>query len=118
MNKKNLTEYKKKYDNARHHGWAGSVLLAVLVAFRGFIELIDYQLDDRIILVLGFILILYILIAVFFTYKYRPGLYADQKKVVEINVENKDANLEKEKLKLEKKKAKTEAKKAKKINKD
>ena len=115
MNKKDLSEYKKKYDTARHHGWAGSVLLAVLVASRGFIQLTDYKIDDRIILGLGFILILYILIAVFFTYKYRSGLSAEQKTIQEVHIKTDDADLEKERLKVEKKKAKTEVKKAKKI---
>jgi len=114
MNKKNLSEYKKKYDNARHHGWAGSVLLAVLLASRVFIESTDYNIDDRIFLGLGLILIIYILVAVFFTYKYRPGLLANQKNLVELKVESKDPKIEKEKLKIEKKKVKAEAKKAKK----
>ena len=117
MKKKNLSEYKKKYDNARHHAWAGSVLLAILIASRGFLELTDYEIDDRIFLAVGFILIIYTLISVFFTYRYRPGLLANQKNVVEVKVENTDAKLEKERLKIEKKKAKAEAKKAKKQNK-
>ena len=114
MSKRDLAEYKKKYDNARHHAWAGSVLLAVLIATRGFLELTSYDVDDRIFLVLGFILIFYTLISVFFTYTYRPGLSAEQKQVVQLKVKDKDPKIEKEKLKLEKKKAKAEAKKAKK----
>lgn len=114
MNKKNLNEYKQKYDFARHHAWAGSVLLAVLIAVRGFIELTDFSIDDRIILVLGVILIIYILTAVFFTYKYRTGLSAQQK-TIEVTITS--DNVELEKLKLEKKKAKAEAKKAKKTGK-
>ena len=116
--KKNLAEYKKKYENARHHAWAGSVLLAVLVASRGFIELTSFDIDDRIILGLGFILIFYILIAVFFTYRYKSGLTSEQKNIVEVKVENKDSKIEKEKLKIEKKKLKAEAKKEKKTKKD
>lgn len=120
MNQKNLSEYKRRYDNARHHAWAGSVLLAVLVAFRGFLEITDINLDDRIIAIIGIILIIYILIAVIFTYKYRSGLSAE-KKPVEINIKSENvekekiaAEVEKERLKVEKKKAKAEAKKIKK----
>jgi hypothetical protein len=111
MTQKNLSEYKRKYDVARHHAWAGSVLLAVLVAIRGFFEISDIKVDDRIIIATGMILIFYILIAVFLTYKYRSGLLAEQK-IVEVHI--KTDNLEREKLKIEKKKAKAESKKAKK----
>ena len=112
---KNLSEYKRKYDVARHHAWAGSVLLAVLVAIRGFLELSKIEINDWIIIVLGLILVFYVLISVVFTYRYRAGLSSVQKNVVEIKVESED--LERERLKVEKKKAKTEAKKAKKANK-
>jgi len=112
---KNLSEYKRKYDVARHHAWAGSVLLAVLVAIRGFLELSKIEINDWIIIVLGLILVFYVLISVVFTYRYRAGLSSVQKSVVEVKVESGD--LEKERLKVEKKKAKTEAKKAKKANK-
>lgn len=112
---KNLSEYKRKYDVARHHAWAGSVLLAVLVATRGFLELSDIKINDWIIVAIGLILIFYVLISVFFTYKYRAGLSSVSKNVVEVKVKSDD--LEKEKLKIEKKKAKAEIKKAKKANK-
>ena len=111
MNKE-LSNYKKKYDIMRHHAWAGSVLLAVLVATRGFLELSDIKIDDRIIVIIGLILVFYVLISVFLTYKYRSGLSSSQKNVVEVKIGSDD--LEKEKLKIEKKKAKAEAKKAKK----
>ncbi len=112
---KNLSEYKRKYDVARHHAWAGSVLLAVLVATRGFLELSDIKINDWIIVAIGLILIFYVLISVFFTYKYRACLSSVSKNVVEVKVKSDD--LEKEKLKIEKKKAKAEIKKAKKANK-
>ena len=123
MTQKNLSEYKRKYDLARHHAWAGSVLLAVLVAVRGFLELTDFSIDDRIIITIGIVLIIYVLIAVFFTYKYRSGLSAEQKAIeVHRQSENADkekisAEIEKERIKVEKKKAKAEAKKAKKAGK-
>lgn len=112
---KNLSEYKRKYDVARHHAWAGSVLLAILVAIRGFLELSKIDIGDWIIVTLGLILVFYVLISVVFTYRYRAGLSSVQDNVVEVKAES--DNLEKEMLKLEKKKAKTEAKKAKKVNK-
>ena len=109
MTQKKLIEYKKKYDVARHHAWAGSVLLAVLVATRGFFEISDIKIDDRIIIAIGMILVFYILIAIFLTYKYRSGLLAEQK-IVELQI--KTDSFKKEKLKIEKKKAKAEIKKA------
>lgn len=112
MSKKNLSEYKRKYENARHHAWAGSVLLAVLLAIRIFLE--TSKIDDRIFIFIGSILVIYILIAVFFTYKYRSGLSIEQKNAIEIKVNSDD--IKKEKLKLEKKKAKDEVKKAKSKN--
>jgi len=123
MKKKDLSEYKRKYDISRHHAWAGSVLLAVLVATRGFLELSKIDVNDNIVVILGIILVVYTLTSVFLTYTYRSGLYSEQKKVVEVHHhDSKDdydkkkirADLEKERLKLEKKKAKIEAKKTKK----
>lgn len=120
MNKNNRIEYKQKYDISRHHAWAASVLLAILIAGTGFLELSGMGINDIIIVIIGFILILYALIAVFFTYKYRAALNNEEIH----NEESKQytdkemikADLEKEKLKLEKKKAKNEAKKAKKAS--
>jgi hypothetical protein len=114
MTQKNLNEHRRKYDIARHHAWAGSVLLAVLVAIRGFFEISDIKIDDRIIIIIGMILVFYVLIAVFFTYRYRSGLSAEQKTVQEVHIHSDDAEIEKERLKFEKKKVKAEAKKVKK----
>jgi len=115
MTHKNLSDYKRKYDVARHHAWAGSVLLAVLLAIRIFLETTDIIIIDWLFFILGFILVIYTLVAVFFTYKYRSGLSAEQKNVVEVQI--KSDKLEKEKIKLQKKKAKAEAKKDKKSSK-
>jgi predicted ABC-type exoprotein transport system permease subunit len=117
MNKKNLSEYKRKYDVARHHAWAGSVLLAVLLAIRIFFETSNIGIDDRIILIIGLILVVYTLIAIVLTYRYRSGLTAEQK-IIEVQLSSKDAEIEKERIKVEKKKAKAEAKKAKKAGKE
>lgn len=127
MNKKNLSEYKRKYDVSRHHAWAGSVLLALLIATRTFLEIVDIKVNDTIVVIIGVILVVYTLVSVFLTYRYRSGLTSEQKKIVEVHhhdsndeLEKKkiDSDLEKERLKLEKKKAKAEIKKAKKLKKE
>lgn len=108
MKKKDLSEYKRKYDISRHHAWAGGILLSVLLAIRLLIPL-----PDEIILPLAIILIVYILIALFFTYKYSSGLSSTQQIAPlpeSIEKEKIQADLEKERLKVEKKKAKAEAK--------
>ena len=116
MNQKNLREYKQKYGIARHHAWAGSVLLAVLIAIRSFLELTDIKLNDIIVLIVGIILIIYILISVFYTYKYRSGLSDEQQKI-EVYIKSKDykkqeieGKVEKQRLKIDKKKVKNDAK--------
>jgi len=123
MSKRDLSEYKRKYDVSRHHAWAGSVILAILVATRGFLELSKINVNDTFFVVIGLIIIVYTLFSVFLTYRYRSGLNSEQKKIVEVHhhdskddLEKKkiDAKIEKERLKLEKKKAKAEAKKLKK----
>jgi len=119
---KDLSEYKKKYSSVRHHAWAGSVLLAILLAVRILMEISETTFEhmDTIILALGIIIIIYTLIALFYTYKYRSGLESEEK-IIQIKPSSKEiekekihADLEKERLKIEKKKAKAEAKKAKK----
>ena len=112
MAQKNLNENKRKYDVSRHHAWAGAILLSVLLAIR-----ILFEIGDRIVMPLAVILIAYILIALFLTYKYRSGLSTQQKTVQEVHIHTNEAEIEKERLKVEKKKAKTEAKKVKKANK-
>ena len=99
MNKKDLSDLKQRYDVARHHAWAGSVMLAVLVAVRSFLELSKIDIDDRIIIIIGMVLVFYILFSVFFTYKYRSGLSVEQKRVVEVKIDSQDSVLEKEKVK-------------------
>ena len=69
------------------------------------------DIPDIIILPIGILLVCYVLISLFFTYKYRSGLYVEQKQV--IRIESSD-EVEKQRLKVEKKKAKAEVKKAKK----
>jgi uncharacterized membrane protein len=71
--KKDLTKYKKRYNLFRHHAWAGlgflSVLLAVRILFSELLELLQPILV---------VLIVYVVIALIFTYKYRAGLSAKQ----------------------------------------
>ena len=114
MSRKDLSEYKKSYHAFRHHAWAGTVLLAVILAIR----LLLLETADILTPVIV-ILALYILIALIFTYRYRAGLTAKDEVVkvqssFEIKKEGIKAETEKERFKLEKKKAKAEVKKAKK----
>jgi hypothetical protein len=125
MAKKNLSEYKKKYNLWRHHAWAAASLISVIIAIRLFLEISGFKdIPNNIIIVIGFILVIYFFISLFFTYKYSSGLSAEQEVIRlesssdDLEKAKIDAKLEKERLKLEKKKAKAEAKKAKKENKD
>lgn len=124
MTKKNISEYKKKYDLWRHHAWGAASLISVLLAVRIFLEMSGYKdVPNNIIIVIGFILVIYFFVSLFFTYKYSSGLGAEQE-IVKVESSTDDiekarinADLEKERLKLEKKKIKAEVKKAKKQNK-
>ena len=114
MTKKKLGEYKRKYDAFRHHAWAGLGFLAVFSAIR--VLLPEYT---QILTPIIFILIIYVVIALLLTYRYRSGLHAKEEVVkvepsVELEKEKLNAKVEKERLKAEKKKAKAEAKKSKK----
>ena len=109
MNQKNLSENKKKYNMARHHAWAGTVILSVLLAIRILIP----DIPNEIMFIIVPILVIYILVSLFFTYKYRSGLSA-QETVASVDS---SVEIEKERLKVEKKKAKNEAKIAKKSKK-
>ena len=114
MNKKELSEYKRKYQIFRHHAWAGLGFLSVFLAVR-----IIYPGPSEILTPIIFVLIIYVVVALIFTYKYRLGLSAEEKIIqvepsVELEKEKIQAEVEKDRLKLEKKKVKAEAKKAKK----
>jgi len=113
---KNLSEYRKRYALWRHHAWAAGLLLSALLAVRIFLEISEVKdIPNEIILIIGGLLLLYLLISLFFTYKYRSGLLAEQEQVIEIKSSSDE--VEKQRLKVEKKKAKAEAKKAKKSSK-
>jgi len=126
MSKEKLSEYRKKYDLYRHHAWAGSIFLSVILALRIFLEIMGVkEVPDYIFLPVGLIVMCYMFVSVLLTYKYREGLDAEEaKQVIEIKTSSDEvekekikAKLEKKRLKLEKKKAKTEMKKAKKQDK-
>lgn len=113
--KKDLTEYKRRYNLSRHHAWAGlgflSVLLAVRILFPELLELLQPILV---------VLIVYVLIALIFTYKYRAGLSAKQETShhsKELEKEKIHADVEKKRLTLEKKKTKAKIKSEKKLRK-
>lgn len=113
--KKDLTDYKRRYNLFRHHAWAGlgfiSVLLAVRILFPELLELLQPILV---------VLIAYVVIALIFTYKYRAGLSAKQETVhhsKELEKEKIHADVEKKRLTLEKKKTKAKIKSEKKLRK-
>ena len=93
-------------------------MLTILLAIRVFFELLEITIVPNIVFfVLGGILIIYIVISLGFTYKYRKELLEKQQQseqvihhVVEHKTEKVDPKLEKEQLKLEKKKAKAAVK--------
>lgn len=109
----------------RHHAWAGSVLLGILGAVRWFVADTDYPQKDLIFMTIGILLVIYILIALFFTYRFRSGLAEKQNQVQQqiitthqsINNESTTDLSPKELAKIEKKKAKNESKRLKKISK-
>ena len=51
MSEKNLSENKKRYQAVRHHAWAGSVLLAILLAARILIEISDVSYEHMDIII-------------------------------------------------------------------
>jgi hypothetical protein len=116
MSKKDLAEYKERYQTFRHHAWAGLGFLSVTLAIR-LIFLESTVLLTPVIVILA----IYILIALIFTYRYREGLTISDDVVkdpsIELEKEKIKADVEKDRLKLEKKKAKSEMKKQKKTKK-
>ncbi len=115
---------KTKYAMAKHHAWAGSILLAILLAIRVFFETTENQINDTLFLTIGILLVLYILVALLFTYRYRSGLSTTEEKTNNIfpseaiTKEKIQSDLEKERLKLEKKRIKAEVKASKKQRKE
>ncbi len=113
LNSSHDSEYRRKYELSRHHAWAGTALLSVLLALRYVIS----RLPQYVFIPLAMVFIVYILIALVFTYRYRTGLSTRQARGHRVEPEHEDRLQEevvRERLKLDKKKAKTEAKKLKK----
>ena len=76
-----LSDAKKKYAISKHHAWAGSILLAILLAVRIFFETSNINKYNQIILIIGLFIIIYMIISLIFTYKYRLGLTIDEKSI-------------------------------------
>jgi len=110
MKDKELIEFKKKYQSFRHHAWAGLGFLSVVLAFR-LIFFEEADLLNPVIIVLA----IYIIVALFFTYRYRAGLSYEDKIIKMEKIESYKDDFEKEKIKseLEKKRIKIQKKKTK-----
>ena len=109
---KNEKNIKKKYEVSRHHAWAGSILLAILLAIRIFFETSNINEYNQIILVIGFFIIVYMLISLILTYRYRSSLYFDDK-TINVMLPSKSSDDIKQNEKYDKNLAKIEKKKAK-----
>jgi hypothetical protein len=108
MAKADLSEYKRKYEIFRHHAWAGTAFLSILLALRYFIA----SIPRYIFIPVGILLIVYILIALVYTYRYGAGLSGtrDPGRSAELSEMENAQTPGPEGLKIEKKRAKTEAK--------
>jgi hypothetical protein len=91
-------EYKRRYQRFHHHAWAGSIMLSLLLALRIFLEISDVEVDDRIFLPIGVGLLVYTLIALFYTYRYREGLEAEQATSDAVEQERIRADVERERI--------------------
>ena len=107
-----LSDRKKKYAISKHHAWAGSILLAILLAIRIFFETSNIREYNQLILIIGFFIIIYMLIALIFTYKYRSGLSIDERSI-NVNISSNDSKDVKINQKYDKNYAKIQKKKAK-----
>jgi hypothetical protein len=119
MTKKDtLQPIRAQYDIARHHAWAGTVLLSVLLAIRIIIEMAENRLiPDIVFISLGFIIVIYTLGALLFTFKYRNALKQKEQEKYEktLTTTEKSTKIQaKKQYKIEKKKAKSQQKKEKK----
>ncbi|MDD3491976.1 MAG: hypothetical protein PHZ19_00570 [Candidatus Thermoplasmatota archaeon] len=113
MDSKTLCEYKKRYRRYHHHAWAGGIMLSLLLALRIFLEISGVSIDDRVMLLLGVALILYISLALALTYRYRSGLdAAEEQPPVSEDVERArlEAEVERERIRAEEEAARAEAK--------
>jgi len=113
-----LQPIRAQYDIARHHAWAGTVLLSVLLAIRIIIEMAETRLiPDIVFISLGFIIVIYTLGALLFTFRYRNALKQKEQEKYEktLSTTEKSTKIQaKKQYKIEKKKAKNQLKKEKK----
>ena len=116
MNNKEYNFKYRTYAIAKHHAWAGSVLLAVLLSLRVFSDISEYKINNLVFIIPGLLIVIYILIALILTYKYRKELLAtNTPKSSSEKVKTNDIETRlKTQMKIEKKKAKTELKRNKK----
>ena len=112
MNATKACNRQTQYQRFHHHAWAGTVLLTILLSLRIFLEISEITVDDRIFLIGGLALILYILISLFYTYRYRFGAQKDelQPSTSVITYAQQAIELEMERIKSEKKTTKAEMK--------
>ena len=108
MVKKDFVDYRRKYEIFTHHAWAGTAFLSILLALRYFVGAIPHY----IFIPLGTLLIVYILIAVLDTYRYRAGLSKRHESDQPSQPTGKSGaqTVAPVSLKIEKKRAKSEAK--------
>jgi hypothetical protein len=111
---KDLSNTKKKYAISKHHAWAGSILLAIILAIRIFFEASNINEYNQLIMIFGFFIIIYMLISLILTYKYRSGLLSFDEKSINLTISSKNLKGEKKIEKFDKNIAKIEKKKAKK----
>jgi hypothetical protein len=119
MTKKDMLQpIRAQYDIARHHAWAGTVLLSVLLAIRIILEMAENRFIPEIIFIsLGFIIVLYTLGALLFTFRYRNALKQKEQEKYEKALATTEKSTEKQtkqQYKIDKKKAKSQLKKEKK----
>jgi Na+/melibiose symporter-like transporter len=116
MNNKKERDKYRTYSIAKHHAWAGSVLLAVVLALRVFSDISEYKINNLVFIIPGLLIVLYILIALILTYRYRKELLANntpQSSSEKVKTNEIETKL-KTQMKIEKKKAKAELKRNKK----
>ncbi len=119
MTKKDMLQpIRAQYDIARHHAWAGTVLLSLLLAIRIILEMAENRFIPEIVFVsLGVIIVLYTLGALLFTFRYRNALKQKEQEKYEKTLTTTEKSTEKQTkqhYKIEKKKAKSQLKKEKK----
>ena len=73
-------------------------MLSLLLALRIFLEISDVDVDDRLFLPVGVVLLLYTLTALFYTYRYREGLEADDATSGDVERGRIQADLERERI--------------------